>query len=259
MNQELFGNLSQWLYPAVDLMLFVVVLVKYRQRYWGRLLAVATGVNFLCSVYWRLLSLAHLYQSDWYESTNMHVSVLNMYGVALMALALTSVPRGRRTSEAGPVQPPPLFGAPGRRQNPWLLALLVPVTVNIYWIFWLYRTVKEIRQFAPDEFKFTPGQTVGYMFIPLFNIYWLIRIFIALPRAVGRLNGHLREPQLHSAFAVAAVSIFLIVGFIFNALASQHYAFFIIGELLFLTALCYTQRYLNCLWQAAVPAAPTPV
>lgn len=252
---KFFDELSQWLYSVLFLMLLLVVLVKYRQRYWGRLLAVATGFSFLTSLYWGIVSLLHLYRSDWFSSINALISVLSLYGVALTALAVTSVPRGRRTSEVGLARPPPLFGPPGRHQNSWLLALLVPVTANIYWVFWLYRVVKEIRQFAPDELKFTPGQAVGYLFIPFFNIYWFFRIAIALPRTVGRLNGHLREPQLHSAYATAAVSLCLVVGLIFNSLASLHYAFLLIGELLFLTALCYTQRYLNRLWETAAPAA----
>lgn len=259
MNSNLFYGVTPWFYALADGALVVLVIVRYGRSYWGRVLAVGAGLGLFCTLAWRVLFLLEKFRDGWAIGVNSVISVLSLYGAALITLAVASLPRMPVLSGADAgraAESPPVMAAAGRVQNPWLLALLVMVTVNIYWVVWLHRMVKEIRRTAPELLRFTPGQAVGYLFIPLFNIYWLGRIFIAVPRAIGHLDRQRCQPSADGTYAGVIVSLYLLVGFAFNALAVQHYAFFAVGELLFLTALAYTQRHVNRLWRAAASAGP---
>ncbi|MFC1575957.1 hypothetical protein ACFL5A_04880, partial [Gemmatimonadota bacterium] len=50
------------------------------------------------------------------------------------------------------------------------------LTLGLYWPYWVYRTYRDIRGHAPDATAITPGKACGYLFVPLFNIYWGCRL-----------------------------------------------------------------------------------
>lgn len=52
----------------------------------------------------------------------------------------------------------------------WKILLFLLFTLNIYYLFWLYRVFKELHTRKATDLS--PGKAVGYMFIPLFNLVW---------------------------------------------------------------------------------------
>ncbi len=76
----------------------------------------------------------------------------------------------------------------GTRRNIGISLLLFVVTFGIYFYFWLYRTVKDLRNNFEREIPYTPGKAVGFLFIPLFNIYWMFHILFSLPLSMKRIE-----------------------------------------------------------------------
>lgn len=67
-----------------------------------------------------------------------------------------------------------------KKRSVLLSLFLFIITIGVYFPFWLYRTVRDLKN-NYNEIPYTPGQAVGYMFIPVFNIYWMFNIIISLP------------------------------------------------------------------------------
>jgi uncharacterized protein (DUF983 family) len=67
---------------------------------------------------------------------------------------------------------------PIKRVAVWNIPFLMFFTLNLYWLFWLYRVVKELND--RRAMATTPGQAVGYMFIPFYNFYWVFAVFSRL-------------------------------------------------------------------------------
>ncbi len=76
----------------------------------------------------------------------------------------------------------------GTRRNIGISLLLFVVTFGIYFYFWLYRTVKDLRNNFESEIPYTPGKAVGFLFIPLFNIYWMFHILFSLPSSMKQIE-----------------------------------------------------------------------
>lgn len=76
----------------------------------------------------------------------------------------------------------------GTRRNIGISLLLFVVTLGIYFPFWLYRTVKDLRNNFEREIPYTPGKAVGFLFIPLFGIYWMFYILFSLPSSIKRIE-----------------------------------------------------------------------
>lgn len=76
----------------------------------------------------------------------------------------------------------------GGKRNIWISLLLFVITAGLYFPFWLYRTVKDLKTNFNDFISYTPGEVVGYLFIPVFNIYWLIKLIFALPRVISEIE-----------------------------------------------------------------------
>lgn len=103
----------------------------------------------------------------------------------------------------------------GKRRNIAISLLLFVVTLGIYFPFWLYRTVKDLRNNFEKEIPYTPGKAVGFLFIPFFNIYWSIYILFSLPlrmkhiekKHYGKNIGFYFHPVLISILWIAFIAI----------------------------------------------------
>ena len=252
MNQDIAGQVTQFFYPLMSLAVLLVACLKFSQSYWGRMLITAASVQLATSLFWRISFLARNGPDmAWFDRVQSVMQAVGMYSETLFLLALASIPFARKNAISSPL--PPALGPAGSERSVGALLLLLPVTINIYWMFWLHRVVREIRQFAPDALKFTPGQAVGYMFIPFFNLYWFFRVLIDVTKVISRLNEHFRarDARLDSGFSGGAVTFLLFLAMVLNGLGSLHYGFFLTGEALFLTCLAHTQRQVNQIWRAA--------
>jgi len=76
----------------------------------------------------------------------------------------------------------------GGKRNIWISLLLFIITAGLYFPFWLYRTVKDLDTNFYDDVPFTPGKAVGYLFIPVYNIYWLINLIFSLPMVISKIE-----------------------------------------------------------------------
>lgn len=152
-------------------------------------------------------------------------------------------------SIAAPAPRPPAIAKPtGTRRTLALMPLWLILTVNIYWLFWLYQTYKEIRAHTPGATEITPGKAVGFLFIPVFNLYWFFRVVIDFPRAIRRMqeDDSLGEPPLNSGL----ITGLLIAGLVGNSFVVQiHPALLLLTEPLVIGAFFIAQVSLNAHWE----------
>lgn len=165
-------------------------------------------------------------------------------------------------------RPPAVAKPGGTSRNAALIPLWLLLTANIYWLFWLHKTYKEVRAHTPTATDITPGKAVGFLFIPLFNLYWFLRVVIDMPRAIRRMqeDDPLGEPPLNSGLVTGLLIAAILVN---GVLGRFHLAFLLLGEPLLIMAFVVAQLSLNAHWErhaagvlpgarvAAPPAPPT--
>jgi len=76
----------------------------------------------------------------------------------------------------------------GRTIHPLAIPVLHLLSLGIYVLVWLYRRYAEIRRAHPEATNISPGQAVGFQFIPVFNIFWVFYVWYDLARALSRLQ-----------------------------------------------------------------------
>ena len=70
-----------------------------------------------------------------------------------------------------------------------LLALLALV----FWLGWVHAAHRDLREITDGEYSVSPGQAVGFSFIPLFDAFWAVY----MPwRLTAELNRHLAARNL---------------------------------------------------------------
>lgn len=249
MLDRFVGDLPQWLSLALDVGLFAFAVLRYRHTAWGRLVAAGAGLNALASLFWRLVLLLFFGSQPpaVLGLLNGLARVIKLYGSALIVLGVASIPAlGSRPD--GPVAAP---GPAGKHVPAWKVGLLLPLTLNVYWLFWLHRTVRDLRAAAPGLLPFTPGQAVAYLVAPVYNLYWFVHVFRAVGRSVARLSAqvHGGPGPMASVYPGGAVALVLLVSFSFNALGARSWIYLVLGEALLVTALVYSQAHLNHLWR----------
>jgi len=99
----------------------------------------------------------------------------------------------------------------GKRRNIGVSLLLFVVTLGIYTPFWLYRTVKDLKNNFEDDIPYTPGKAVGFMFIPLFNFFWALYILFSLPSRIKRIEDKYYGENVGFYFHPLLISILLII------------------------------------------------
>lgn len=133
---------------------------------------------------------------------------INLLGYFLLAFGITLL-IGREYKERGGQQErPPMKG---KRRNIGISLLLFTVTLGVYFPFWLYRTVKDLRNNFESEIPYTPGRAVGFLFIPFFNIYWGFYIWFSLPRRVKQIEEKYFGGNVGFCFHPVLVSVLLIL------------------------------------------------
>lgn len=69
----------------------------------------------------------------------------------------------------------------GKYRDPWVVWLLGLFTFGIYYCFWYYFINEELRAFAPERVKVSPGLAVLAQFVPIVNL-------VSLANTAGRTN-----------------------------------------------------------------------
>jgi len=93
----------------------------------------------------------------------------------------------------------------------YLLALCVLSAAAATWAFFHYH----LWSLLPAQFaETTPGKAVGYMFVPLFNCYWVFRSYVAASRGLNRLaDAHQIAPPRANLNLATAAAVFFVIGF----------------------------------------------
>jgi hypothetical protein len=121
---------------------------------------------------------------------NMFFNIIRQYfgsmGYFLLAFGITLLIDKERKSEERPESSLPVMK--GKRRNIAISLLLFIVTMGIYFFFWLYRTVKDLKTNFESDIPYTPGKAVGFLFIPIFNIFWALYLLFSLPLKIKKIE-----------------------------------------------------------------------
>jgi len=143
-------------------------------------------------------------------------------------------------TDAAPVPTP----CPFTQRRIALMPVWLLLSFNVYWVVWLYKTYREIRQHSSAATTITPGRAVGFLAIPLFNLYWFFRVVFDFPRALARVQAESSPgaPLLPSG----RISGMLVAAIAINAIGSyRDPSILVAGEILLATALIVCQKAMN--------------
>ena len=143
------------------------------------------------------------------------------------------------------------MGPIGLIKNNVGLYFLFIVTLGIYLFFWIHKVSKELMTHDPDGDNISPGRAVGFCFIPLFNFYWLGKIYYHTCNRINELYGGLAHSvKIVSSGGVLALYISLMI--ISQSASILTYLFLTfsipLGILLMQIPLIMTQAALNRYW-----------
>jgi hypothetical protein len=187
MFPRIFSAISQIFYWDIwSLMLltgiFVLIIIDAKKNAFVKgVFSTAYAFLALQALVMIVLRLNILHYGKGFEFVNMFLGVgylLIFYGVTLLIEP--------RAPAAEPRAAVPAWR--GGERSLGLSALLFFVTFGIYFYFWLYRTVKDLRDHFESAIPYTPGKAVGFLFIPFFNIGWAIYLIYSLPAAMKRIE-----------------------------------------------------------------------
>jgi len=68
--------------------------------------------------------------------------------------------------------------------TPWLLNF---ITFGIYGLVWLYKIHDEMLNHTGDQ-SISPGKAIGFLFIPIFNIFWVFYILFHVPGLIKNMD-----------------------------------------------------------------------
>jgi hypothetical protein len=131
-----------------------------------------------------------------------------------------------------------------KKRRIWLSLLLFWITSGLYGPFWLYRTVKDLKSNF-HEIPYTPGQAVGFLFIPVFNLYWMFRLIFTLPLYISRIEKKYYKPEYGFQFHPVLISILWVLLIIYSyagpiAASTDNFSF--------LTSLSPILSSMFCIW-----------
>ena len=102
----------------------------------------------------------------------------------------------------------------GKKRHIGILILLFIATLGIYFYFWLYKTVKNLKENFTDEIPYTPGRAVGFLFIPVFNFFWMIYLMFSISAVIKKIEEkhyHTNIGFFFHPFLIPIFPIFMIV------------------------------------------------
>jgi hypothetical protein len=141
---------------------------------------------------------------------------LGTMGYFLLAFGITFLIDKERKSEEQPVSTFPAIK--GKRRNIGISLLLFVVTLGIYFFFWLYRTVKDLKTNFASDIPYTPAKAVGFLFIPLFNIYWTFYLLFSLPVKIKRIEDKYFKRVIGFNFHPVLIIILFLLSFVITGI-----------------------------------------
>lgn len=163
----------------------------------NKLIALSFGMA-IGSLFWGIIS-AIRYDvplSYFAESAAQQLCLSFIAGVFLFGgIARHFSSRGMRFGEYGlatapesVMDDPTTDSALGKTRRPLVTLLLMVVTLNLYAFGWIYQIYSEIRRRQDEATSITPGKALGFLFIPVFNFFWALWLWLDLPHAIERME-----------------------------------------------------------------------
>ena len=134
------------------------------------------------------------------------------------------------------------------------MVIICIVTINIYWLIWLYKIYSEVRLRSATATKIGPGEAVGCLFIPLYNIYWIFRVLFDFPFAIRRMQ--LSDPPSGRFLNSGLVTVLMIVSLAFAFFTKDVHSIagglftLLPGSILLWLGILISQTSLNSHWKA---------
>lgn len=247
-----YYKITGWYYSTFEWVVFIFIVLMYRRYLFGKLLAIGFLISALVGTSNRIENIIGFSIEDPYSWL---LSFTYMFAYILILIGITSITIPSSTTiEISPsvkdlVTKQLSFKI---RSLPVILLLLV-ITFTVYWYFWLYHNVKELRQLESNKLSFTPGQAVGLLFVPVFNLYWFAKVIIRFPQAIKNLKENLQATMFGANYSAAFFSTLFIIAIATNGIARLNLSFYFLGGLLFLTATLVTQHHINEIWRKVQP------
>ncbi len=126
--------------------------------------------------------------------------------------------------------------------------------MGLYFPFWLYRTVKDLRRSYGDEIPYTPAKAVGFLFIPVLNLFWFLYILFSLPTRIQEIEkkyfGRAVGFYFHPHFISILILILTIIGGLPHSVTARFWANAVFTTLGILLMWLTIQAKVNALFTA---------
>lgn len=102
----------------------------------------------------------------------------------------------------------------GRIRHPLAPFGLGLITLGVYSLVWMYKILEEMRRHANNYSITSGGAAVGFLFLPVFNIFWAIYLWFRIPTCVNRMKGDCNTENGRLNAAIGLVNLIPIIGYI---------------------------------------------
>lgn len=171
-------------------------------------------------------------------------------GMLCILLGIVSLPFFSPSSLERRALTTPLVINSTQRWHPVTFALLLIVTVNLYWLVWLYQTIRVLRDAKISPEWQTPGRSLIYVFVPFVNLFWVLYLICVLPRQIRQLTLTVEPNPETGNFAAALASVIWFLGLISGFLCYVFPQFAVECLFLDLMFFTYTQSHLRATFLA---------
>jgi hypothetical protein len=144
----------------------------------------------------------------WDGSLSFIPQYLGMMGYFLLVFGITLMLGEEYSSREGATEHQILQG---NRRNIGISLLLFVVTLGVYFPFWLYRTVNDLKKNFDAEIPYTAGKAVGFCFIPIFNLFWFLYVLFSLPKRMQQIEGKYFRASAGFHFHYLLIPVLLIL------------------------------------------------
>ncbi len=220
--------IQEWSYSVIYLGLAVFCYVQIPQKA-GKLISLSFIIHFIGSLMWRIFTFA--YDSFGLEIREVNYQVLGLlsfflniigsaifvYGIVALTQKSTLANQSDQSSKIGSTKTyliclylglfillvgSILLTAGYRYTNTGIavlaLGLVLLLTANILLLILLYRlwrfTIENSRLNGLEPSIDSPGKAVGFLFIPIFALYWVFKVFAQLPKDLNALAETKKTP-----------------------------------------------------------------
>jgi len=247
---EIIQFIEKWAYPSMSLVLFIFCLIKLKSND-GIYFKIGFGMEFFNTLLWRIVpiiikpeELSNFYNT--YGRIGLFFSIISytflVVGIVQIGTLIQKVPKQQYLSlkkygnfmvyvillVIGII--PYLIGISNlyRNENSYtnsgpmliflIIGLIILLIAQIYFLIILHK----VWQFSINESKRlnlvptikTPGQAIGYLFIPFYNFYWLFMAYGKISSDLNAIAKVKNVPKCISGGLGVTISILCILNLI---------------------------------------------